>query len=266
MNTSPESMERSVVSINNSPPNNSPLTKRLNEINESNEVVIEIKDLSSQNLQSVVVCSTTPLERKKDDCKTIVKNMLKTRSRSSNTPISPNTNNTPESFIDSEFKYSPSLDRKPYEIGNLGDPNLWTEETSQHLIDFSDICNDSADKCRRSSIKHRIISNILQISIILSGAIVATTSIGSIDDSTKNIISVVSGCMVVLFSSVHGYLKFPQKSEIEKGSCLELERMARSVKIELSKAKELRVDPYKYIIKLENQREKILKKVGIEDD
>lgn len=239
MNISPKSTDRSVISINS--PNDSPPQK--------DNFTIDIKD--TENNKTNI--------RKKDDCKTIVKNMLKTRSRSSVV-------STPDSVIELEYKYSPTLDRKSYELGNLGDPNLWTEETVQQIFDFSEICNDSATKCKQSSIKHHRISNILQLTLILIGAITTTTSIGSINENTKSTISVVCGCMVVFFSSIQGYLKYPQKSEIEAISCLELERMSRSVKIELSKAKEFRVDPYKYIIKLENQREKILKKVGIEDD
>ena len=244
-----------------------------NENCEKNEIILDIKEVinnieykpSHHHHHSIKVGSN--VSHCKNDCKTIVKNMLKTRSRSD---IQNNFNNnittTPESIIEYNYKYSPTLDHKQYEIGNIGNPDQWTDETVQQLIDFGDLCSESSNKCKKSSIIHNRISNALQISVILLGAISATTSIGGIDCDKKNIISVVSGCMVFFFSSIQGYFQYPQKSEIEANSCIELERMSRSIRIELSKSKELRVDPFRYIIKLENQREKILKRVGIEDN
>ena len=219
---------------------------------------IEIKE-EKNNIPPVA----TPRTQRKDNCKDIVRNMLRSRSRNK---IRQNysTNNTPESQSDN--KISPSLDRKPYEMGELGDPNLWTDETVQQIMDFGEICTESANKCKTSSIKHRRTGNFIQILVILLGALSAITSIGSVDDATKVVISMVTGSMVAILTSVQSFLKLPQKSEVEANSCLELERMARSVRIELSKAKEFRVDPYKYIIRLENQREKIIRRVGIEED
>jgi hypothetical protein len=233
-------------------------------INKNNDVVIDIKEVIN-NIEYKPSHSIRIGSTDSPNCKTIVKNMLKTRSRS-DIQNNFNTTNTPESVIEYNYKYSPTLDHKQYEIGNIGNPDQWTDETVQQLIDFGDLCAESSNKCKKSSIIHNRISNALQISVILLGAISATTSIGGIDCDKKNIISVVSGCMVFFFSSMQGYFQYPQKSEIEANSCIELERMSRSIRIELSKSKELRVDPFRYIIKLENQREKILKRVGIEDN
>jgi hypothetical protein len=213
------------------------------------EVSIEIKD------NEII---STPSERR-GSSKTIVKNMLKTRSRN-------NSYKSPSVNVTTSPNDSPSLEYKPYENMETGYPNLWTDEVVQQLIDFGEICTESSIKCKKSSIKHRRIGHFIQISVISLGALAAATSIGTATNQTKEIISTISGTLIAIFTSIQSFLKFPQQAEVEASSTLELERMARSVRIELSKSKELRVDPYKFIIKLENQREKILHKIGIEDD
>lgn len=217
------------------------------------EVSIEIREKNNAN-------PNTQDSKMRETCKSIVKNMLKSRSRDVTRNDTNQYTETPES------KQSPSIERKPYEMGELGDPNLWTDETVQRIIDFGEICNDASNRCKRSSIRHRRLGNFIHIMVILLGALSAVTSIGNATDEIKLIISTISGSMVAILTSIQGFLKFPQRSEVEANSCLELERMARSVRIELSKSKEFRVDPYKYIIKLENQREKILRRVGIDED
>lgn len=245
----------------------------------NNDVTIDIKDYKSDTTDvnkstspprsvtsGITTTSQSPKNngqsRIRDSCKNIIKNMLKTRSRNN---ISNNSNTgTPESILDT--RNSPSVDRKPYELEGFCDPNLWTDETVQQIIDFGEICTISANKCKKSSIKHRRIGNFFQITIIILGALTAAVSIGSTNNDSKLIISTICGTLIAVLTSVHGFLKYPQRTEIEAHSCLELERMSRSVRVELSKAKEFRIDPYKYIIKLENQREKILRRIGIDDD
>lgn len=158
------------------------------------------------------------------------------------------------------------IEKRHYDLENYVDPSLWTDETVEQLIQFSDICNESAIQCKRASIFHKKMSTFLQLSTIILGTVTATTSIGTIPVEIKTIISTVCGGLTALASSVQGYLKYSEKSEIEANSCFELQRIARGIRIELSKSKQFRVDPYKYIIQLENQREKILKRVGIEED
>ena len=233
-----------------------PITEKDEEKKEEQkkDIVIDIKEDEKQ-----------PKKGEKKESKTIVRSMLRTRTRTSiqkqtSTPLTQSPGESLE-----ERKTSP-LERKPYEIGEVGDPNLWTDEIVQNIIDFGEICTSSANKCKKSSVKHRRVGNVIQILVVLLGALAAVTSIGNADNELKVIISTVSGSMVAILTSIQSFLKFPQRSEIEANSCLELERMSRSVRIELSKSKEFRVDPYKYIIKLENQREKILRKVGIDDD
>lgn len=163
-------------------------------------------------------------------------------------------------------KKSPSIERKPYELGEIGLPELWTDDTVRQIIDFEEICVRSSVKCKKSSIKHRRIGHFIQILVILLGALSVAASIGNLDDRIKLIVNTIGGASVAILTSIQSFLKFPQLSEVEASSCLELERMSRSIRIELSKPKELRVDPFKYIIKLENQREKLLHRIGIEDD
>ena len=243
--------------------------KTTNNIDNTDNVVVDIKEEKKEEKSN----NEKKIDRKKEKPTTMIRNMLRTRSRATPTPTTGgfgvNRGATPNPFMDDKQpdKISPSLDTKPYEMGSVGSsPYLWTDETEQHLLDFGDICNESAKKCKNSSIKHSRIGNSLQILVVLLGALSATTSIGNIATETKAIINTISGSLVALLTSVQSFLKFPQQAEVEANGCLELERMSRNVKIELSKAKEFRVDPYKYIIKLENQREKILRKVGIEDD
>lgn len=133
-------------------------------------------------------------------------------------------------------------------------------------MEFSKMCKESSIKCRHSSVRHKRIGNFIHIAIALLGTTSAASGISTTPDETKLILSTVTGSLVAILTSIQSFLKFHQKSEVELLSSIELERMSRSIKIELSKSREYRVDPYKYILKLENQREKIMTNVGIDDD
>lgn len=226
------------------------------------EIVIDVKENKDKSKDK---------DNKKINSRELIKSILRSRSRSvfqtnsnqnsaESTPVSKCRNFIPDQ------NSTPSIEKKPYEFGEIGEPELWTQEIVQQLIDFSDICKESSIKCKNSSIKHKRIGNFIHIMVTLLGTISMTTNIGNAQQETKNIISTVSGGLVAVLTSIQSFLKFPQKSETEMLSSIELERMGRSIKIELSKAKEYRVDPYRYLIKLENQREKIMRSVGISDD
>lgn len=156
--------------------------------------------------------------------------------------------------------------KRPYELETGGNPQLWTDEVINYLIFFGNLCLSSADRCKKESIRHRRFSNTFQILVILLGALITATSLGDIDNQFRMIIGTVCGASTAILTSIQGFLKFPRKSELEALAYLELGRMARNIRIQLSKSKDLRVDPYEYIIKLENQREKILRKVGIDEE
>jgi hypothetical protein len=211
----------------------------------------------------------------KDKCKGIIVNMLKSRSRalifqnakkesnpSSNISSFRSKNEVLKSPVSSSVKsLSNSFNFKEEDVSDL-----WTDECVHQLIVFGDICISSANKCKKSSIRHRRFGNTIQILVIVIGALAAATSIGTLEDSSKVLLSTITGVSVAILTSIQSFLGFPQKAEIEGSSCLELERISRNVRIELSKPIESRVDPYKYIIRLENQREKIIRRVGIDDD
>ena len=209
-------------------------------------------------------------ESPKKNSKMIITEMLKTRSRGfineeyTPTPSSESNNNRLLKIDTNESNMMSSINGLNTTNNAVNMAELWTDETVQQLLDFAEICHSSSLKCKNSSIKHKKIYYFFHISIILLGSLTATTSIGSLDTEIKTTVSTICGVFTAIFSSVQGFLKCAEKSEIEANSCLELERMARGIRLELSKSKEFRVDPFKFIIKLENQREKILKGIDIE--
>lgn len=145
--------------------------------------------------------------------------------------------------------------------------NIWSDETVKQLIEFSDICNYSALQCKRSAIKHRRIGQTIEIIVILLGSLSAMLSSWTFENvNTRLLINTVSGISIALLTGIQGFLKFLPRSEIELHSWLELEKIARCIKIELAKSVELRTDPYKLILRLEKQREKIIQHVGIEEE
>jgi hypothetical protein len=144
---------------------------------------------------------------------------------------------------------------------------VWTDETIKQLIEFSDICNYSANQCKRSAMKHRRIGQCIEIMVILIGSLSALSSAGNfIDTETKLLISTICGLSTAVFTGVQGFLKFLPRSEVELNSWLELEKIGRSIKMEITKSVNLRVDPYKLILRLERQRDKIIRKVGIGEE
>ncbi len=151
-------------------------------------------------------------------------------------------------------------------IGILCDPLLWTDEIEQQFLEFSTLCKYSASRCKSSAIWNNKISTIIQISLILMGSLTFSTAIGPFNELTKQIVSTICGISIAALTSIQSFLSLGKKSEVQSQVTYELERMARAIKLELSKKKESRSDPFDEIIKLENQREKLLKRVGIEED
>lgn len=253
MDISPDSVVRNIDENNNS----IPISNSENRISTSKRenVVVDIRN-------NIPAIEDRKEFRKRENSKTIINNML--RARSKNYVIGNSLSNTPDSF--SSYKPSPPIDHKPYEMGRVGFPQMWTEDTVQHIIDFGDICSDSAYKCKKSSLRHKRLAESMQILTILLGALSVATAIMTREYSAQIIINTISGGLIAILTSIQSFFKLFQRYETEANACLELERMSRNIKAELAKAKELRVDPYKYIIKLENSREEILNKVGIEDD
>lgn len=227
------------------------------------EEIKEIKEIKIDVTETPKNTQKPPFKRNRT--KILVENMLR-KNRSANSFNSEPVSCSPDIYLTTDGKSTPSVDRKPYEMNTIGDANLWTDEMVHQLLEFSDICNETAIKCKKSSLRHRRIGRTIEVFLISLGALSFTSSMGTANDEIKLLISTVSGGMVALITSIQSLFKYSQRSETEASSCLELERMTRSIRTELSKSKELRTDPYKFIIKLENQREQIIKKIGIDDD
>ncbi len=144
--------------------------------------------------------------------------------------------------------------------------NLWNEELETQFIKFSVICYKSAQKCKHSSKIHKNISEGSYFCIMILAVLISTISNSNLNEEDKFIITSVAGILVAIFTYFHKQSGFSSICFIEANACLELEKMARSIKLELAKSREYRLDPYKYFVTIENQREKLLRKIGIDVD
>lgn len=144
--------------------------------------------------------------------------------------------------------------------------SLWTEEIVKRFMEFSDICKQSAKNCESTAKRNRIISISLKISLIILGALVSFISIRTLPDSAKEITGIILGFLIAALTGILQVLNPEKNAQNQANSALELDRMARSINIEISKSPEMRVDPFDFIVKLENQREKLLKLTGMEDE
>ena len=185
------------------------------------------------------------IPKERNILKTVIKNV-------SYTPIS-----TPNSISNKDE--SPSIQK--YIINS--NPNAWTPEIEDILIDFSEICGKLAIICRKYSRRHKHIATLLQLLIIV-GALTSTLSISSTKEGENFfILNIICGFFTILLSSLQGYFDYSRCSEIEYRSSLELERMRVNIRTELAKHSQYRVDPCRYIIELETVKDKILKRINI---
>lgn len=143
---------------------------------------------------------------------------------------------------------------------------VWNEELVHQFMMFSQICKDSGSKCKARSIKNKNLSIGLKICILVASSLVVVSNVSTLNSDVKQYLGVALGVIIAIVTGVVQLINPEQIAEITKNACLQLERMARSISIEISKSPESRVDPFDFIAKLENEREKLLKDTGVEDE
>ena len=161
-------------------------------------IIDEKFDDSGENVTDVVI-NINNLKKKentlspntiKNSGKNIVNNMLRACSQSSlYSFIHQPTNRSPES--ESVNSKSPQFERKPYELNEIGSPELWTTDIVQQIMDFGDICEMSSKKCKTSSIFHKQMGNFIQLLVILIGSMSAVLPNVDLNDKTKLFITLV---------------------------------------------------------------------------
>jgi hypothetical protein len=184
-------------------------------------------------------------------------------------------NNTPFSLKEKEMKELREKDyqynihtgiKRPFSLDFCSDDSVWTKEIEDRFLDYIKLFQQSSDQCKKSSIFHNRVDWVLSyIIIILSSTL---SAVGFIDSSNTDIISkfnIVIGIVIAVITGAKSKGNFASLSKIESEVCLELEKNARLIRIELSKKISLRVNPDELIVQLENKREKLLKKVNLAD-
>ncbi len=155
----------------------------------------------------------------------------------------------------------------PYGLNYCSNETVWSEDIKDYFIEFIEVCRSSSNKCRKSAIRHSYIDKFLSIFQFFAGTVIFVTSFGSIvDDSTRSYFGIVCGIITAAIAAIQAKGSYDKLSEIESQSCRNLEKMVRIIRLEIVKPPKYRVDPQEFIIHLENEREKILKKVSIVDD
>ncbi len=143
----------------------------------------------------------------------------------------------------------------------------WTEDVEKCFLEFIDLCSSSATKCKNSSIRHKLYSRTIQVTTFLAGSLQFIVSFGdNISPRTKDFITMGCGIFTALGVSIQGKIDYTELSTKEQSACLNLERLTRTVRMEISKPIEQRVDSREYISHLENERQRILAEVGIENE
>ncbi len=144
--------------------------------------------------------------------------------------------------------------------------SVWNDEVVSQFLLFSKICHESSVKCKLRSVYNKRMGLTLKITGMIFSSLVVLTSIGSLSVEIKQIMGIILGILITTVFGVVQLLNPEKVAEMTTNSSLELDRMSRSIKFEISKDPLTRVNPYDFIAKLESQREKLLKDTGIEDD
>lgn len=154
----------------------------------------------------------------------------------------------------------------PFGLPTCKHPSLWTDKMEDYFLKYIDICHASSEKCRMASVKHQYYDKLMCVFNLCSGSVIFITSFDYIPDITKAYVAMACGIATSLVSAVQSKCSYDRLSEVEKESHRKLDKLAQMVKLELTKEKKHRVNPLLFMVVLENNREKILRQINIEDE
>ena len=165
-----------------------------------------------------------------------------------------------------ECKHKKINDMTPPSVSE--EESIWTDEIVREFLKYILLCKSSADKCKKSALRHKFYDILNMIVLFLSGTLLFIGSLGAniFTDEQFKYVTMSCGILTDLCVTIISTFDFKEKITLESSACLQLERLYREVQIELAKPLKKRCDPSEYILRLENKREKILTQVGIEED
>lgn len=149
---------------------------------------------------------------------------------------------------------------------SYSDPDVWTNELEMIFLEYITLYTDSSVKCKKASITHKKYSLITRVLLFLSGMFLFVVPLTSLDENAKNIIITICGIISALCVTVQERMDFQEQYTLEGSAALQLERITRNIRLEITKPVNNRVEPVEYIGYLEGERTRILTDVGIEMD
>lgn len=140
--------------------------------------------------------------------------------------------------------------------------HLWNNNVEMCFDEIIERLKVHAEECHVQALRHTQYDSILKVATVLSGVVVTLASTSSIDTGTRAIITGIGGVVSSTVASCQAILKYGKKAEAEKFAEFQLDKMARSVQLELASPQEYRMNPIEYIANIELEREKILKNLS----
>jgi hypothetical protein len=156
--------------------------------------------------------------------------------------------------------------KRPFSLDFCTHDDMWTPELENYFLQFINLLQQSADKCRRASLFHKRLDWILSLVIIMVAAVLSILGFVHLSDDVQTNFSITAGIVIAIVTGAQSKGGYDALATLESDTCLALEKNSRLVRLELAKPVMYRVSPDEFIAQLENKREKLLRKVGISDE
>jgi len=158
--------------------------------------------------------------------------------------------------------------KKKLEQKNSNHPSplesAWNDDIEKEIENFAEICEKEAKNTKYKAKKQFYIGRFMQISLILLGSVSVYTSAATFDIDIKNYVNIFTGFSTTVISSIYTLFGFTKKSTIAFETSLGLDNLARMLRCELLKPIRNRKSPFELIYFSNMNRDKLIKKVGLE--
>lgn len=143
--------------------------------------------------------------------------------------------------------------------------NMWNPILEKQIKQVAEDCEKKAKLSKYKAKKNFFIGRFMQITLILLGSISIYSTSAEIDLNIKNAVSIITGFSTTVISSVYTLFNFTKKSTIEFETSLGLYSLSMMLNSELLKPARIRKSPFELMQFAYMTRDKLIKKVGIEN-